>query len=338
MRILVVLTGGTVGSQQKNGVINVGSCALTEHYTRHFGGDVEFETAAPVTILSENSNDTFYSTLISYLLRTDLTLFDGIIVTHGTDTLSYTAPLAAMALRHIRIPIVFVSANYILENPKSNGYANFAGAVAYIQNGGRGVVAAYQNPKGQTAVHLATRLNEADSFTDSFTSAGNRVLAYTDGSTVEFTNEAFLPTQEQLAKSLPALFHGAAAYPNKIFKITPYPSMNYDGFDVQKTGAAAVLHTLYHSGTAEATENGDGLPRFIKRCQEQNIAVFVSAVKRSDSVYATAERILDAGGIPLYGLTAESALARLKTAYNCGTENPKALAQQNLYYEEFVNV
>lgn len=338
MRILVVLTGGTVGSRQKNGVINVGSCALTEHYTRRFGGDTEFETVSPITILSENSNDAFYGTLITYLLRADLTNFDGVIVTHGTDTLSYTAPLAAMALRHIRIPLVFVSANYILENPKSNGYANFAGAVAYLKNGGRGIVAAYQNSGAQTALHLATRLTEADSFTDGFTSAGSRVLAYTDGSAVEFISDPYLPPQEQLAKPLPALFYGTAAYPNKIFKITPYPSMDYNGFEVQKTGAAAVLHTLYHSGTAEAAENGDGLPRFIKRCKEQNIDVFVSAVKRSDSMYATTKRILDAGGIPLFGLTAESALARLKTAYNCGCESPKSLAQQNIYYEEFVNM
>ena len=51
--------------------------------------------------------------------------YDGVIITHGTDTLQYTAAFTGYIMAGAQIPIVLVSANYVLEDVRSNGVDNF---------------------------------------------------------------------------------------------------------------------------------------------------------------------------------------------------------------------
>lgn len=67
--------------------------------------------------------------------------YDGIVVTHGTDTLQYTSAFLAYIFDGLNVPIVLVSANYPLDDSRSNGFENFVGAIDFIKSGsGNGVL------------------------------------------------------------------------------------------------------------------------------------------------------------------------------------------------------
>jgi L-asparaginase len=56
--------------------------------------------------------------------------FDGVVLTHGTDTMAYTASMLSFLLQNPPIPIVLTGAQYPLIRPDSDGRANLLGAMA----------------------------------------------------------------------------------------------------------------------------------------------------------------------------------------------------------------
>ena len=54
--------------------------------------------------------------------------YDGIIITHGTDTLQYTSAMLGYMFDDVSIPIVLVSSNYVLEDKRANGLINLSKA------------------------------------------------------------------------------------------------------------------------------------------------------------------------------------------------------------------
>ncbi|MBO5624104.1 MAG: asparaginase, partial [Butyrivibrio sp.] len=168
MHILVVFTGGTIGSSVMDGCIapDAGKgYRLLEYYEtvcakEFLPDDYEFVTAEPFRILSENMNCKTVLQLIDELKRqTAQQEYDGIIVCHGTDTLQYTAAMTGYCFGVSSVPIVFVSSNYVLEDERANGLDNFAAAVSFIvRKAGRGVFVAYKNTGDLARIHRASRV------------------------------------------------------------------------------------------------------------------------------------------------------------------------------------
>ena len=90
-KILVIFTGGTIGSAINGESINVESdCKfrLVADYNL-FYGERNFECIQLYNILSENVGFTHWEKLVEYLLKVNTSEYSGIIITHGSDTLSY---------------------------------------------------------------------------------------------------------------------------------------------------------------------------------------------------------------------------------------------------------
>ena len=97
MKILVIFTGGTIGCVRKGEVLspdNEQKYMLTQMYLDKYG-NVDFDTAEPYTVLSENLEGGHMNLLADCLQSYDLNSYDGIVVTHGTDTLQYTSAFLA---------------------------------------------------------------------------------------------------------------------------------------------------------------------------------------------------------------------------------------------------
>ena len=149
MKILVIFTGGTIGSAVEDGFIAPGEnkYRLIDMYRAKYGDDVIFETDNPFTILSENvTGDTLNALL--YFVRAGLKKdYDGIIVTHGSDTLQYSAAALYFALGPVNVPIALVASNLVLDDERANGLPNFVDAVKYIAGGTPGVRISYEGIK-----------------------------------------------------------------------------------------------------------------------------------------------------------------------------------------------
>ncbi len=112
MKILVILTGGTIGSFSENNVLNTTDSSAYEiinKYREKYNSDVEFEVIQPFSILSENFTLETFNKLAETLNKTDFNAYDGIIITHGSDTVSYTSAFISMLFADRECPIVFVA-------------------------------------------------------------------------------------------------------------------------------------------------------------------------------------------------------------------------------------
>ena len=265
MKILVMFTGGTIGSVNSNGFAapdRKANYTLLENYK----GDAEFETVNLLSMLSENLTATEIEQIVSAVFENQNKGYDGIIITHGTDTLQYTAAALALCLPKPKLPIVLVSANYPLEFNESNGNANFEAAVEFIkakcQNG---VFVSYKNTLSDWAdIHYGTRLYTHLENTDEIYSFGNNPFAfYKDG--VITVNDNYKPSATA-TQNTPYRF----IVDPKILVIDSRPGGNFN-YDLADT--KAVLIKPYHSGTVNTLDGG--LKRLCKQATELNVPVYI---------------------------------------------------------------
>lgn len=334
MHIFVLSTGGTIGSREADGVISP-ECGqemtLLRMYQERYTDIPQFTVRHICDILSENADDAFYEMLFA-ALRDIPADADGVIILHGTDTLSYTAALCAMACGGVcRVPVGFVSSAYVLSDVRQNGLCNFHTAVRYIVRGGAGFFVPYQNTDGEAQIHLATRIMEADAFLANFQSAKNQPLARlrADG-TVQFSDAPELPRQERLAKVKNTGHYTEIHLQKSILPVKLYPNFDFSAIQPCSDTCAAVLLLGYHSGTAPVC----ALSAFTKRMQMQNISVYLAPIPRAAALYASTRALLEIGVRPMFSVTAECALAKLKLAYNQIAYTPEEFLQKELYFEE----
>ncbi len=331
-KILAIFTGGTIGSAQEGGTVDVlksGSCQLLEYYRGEYGGGVQFETVQPLNVLSENIGFDEWNTLCNTLLSLPLSEYDGMIITHGSDTLSYTAALVGMVMRHTPIPIVLTAANYTLTDSRSNGLRNFKSAVDFIKCRIKGVFVIYENTEREAAVYLATRLCESDPYRDAYASFGGEPLGRMERGVFFPALSPVNPSPRELNRNFEKLFQEIQLQ-KKVLLIRQYPGIDYTAFQPEMYGA--VLLYLYHSATACTAQGEGNAIDFIKRCREKNIPVYAASFKEAglETNYATAKELLAHDVKPLVNISPEAAYAKLCLAVNAGD---RTLMEKTLYFE-----
>lgn len=269
MKILVVITGGTIGSTTNDSVTSLDvnkNYALIEHYKSKFADDITFETVSPYRILSENITATELNKLIDAVelgLKGD---YQGIIITHGTDTLQYTSAALAYCFANAKKPIVVVSANYPLDNEKSNGHYNFEAAVKFIESQtASGVFASYKNTKSDTTdIHVGTRMYSHLENTDEVYSINEQIFAtYKDG--VVTKNEDYIETNRSNDNTKYRFVNETGIL---VISSIPGDSFNYD-----LSNAKAVIIRPYHSGTINTADGG--LEKFCEKAKALRVPMFI---------------------------------------------------------------
>ena len=335
MKILVVLTGGTIGSAENEGVISVcpEKCRVVELYRRQFPqDDTEFVTESPYSVLSENLCAGHWEKLLGFMLAYNLNGFDGVIVAHGSDTLSYTSAMLGLCLHGLEVPVVVTASDYVPDDPRSNALTNFKAAVDLIAQTRSGVFTIYRNPAEQYAqVFIPTQLKEADRINDCFYSTNDLSFAAVrpDGQLREYAHPLSVAALEQRERfSLPAYPH----FEKSVRLIHPYPSMDYTAILSDDT-VGAVLHVTYHSGTI----SGQAVS-LLERCRDKQIPFYLCSLKSSArAVYETGNMLLNAGALPLYDIGTESAYAKLLLAVNFFPENIDGFMKKDIYFEQTIS-
>lgn len=325
-KILVLFTGGTIGSITTDGIIDVereGKYAVVEAYKSAYGDDVKFECRQVLNILSENMGFSGWEKMIHEINSIDTALYSGVILTHGSDTLAYTSALLGMYFRHFDIPLFIIASNKPIGEKGSNGLFNFTSAVGLIKEGKyKGVFTLYER------VMLPTRVIPADTCRDRFGVYGYD--GFNDFSVFSGVSE------NMLSRPREQLFHGDIAFKKRIMFIEGCPAMDFGCF-VPNGDTAAVLYSPYHSATA-CTDVSEGksyaLTEFIKRCITKNIMVYICGLKRKVPIYSTMAEIIKAGSIPIYTTSAVAAYMKLLLAYNQEEMPVKEVMGKDLFFEE----
>lgn len=266
MKILVVFTGGTIGSTNTDGVISpdkANSFRLLNMYLK-IDNSVEFVSAQPYNILSENVGFDNMVALCDCIKSYDLSDFDGVIVTHGTDTLQYSSAYLSYYFGLCKTPIVVVSANYPLEDCRSNGLDNFSAAVKFIKaKQGRGVFVSYTNLNENSKIHRASRVLPHLPYSDLVFSIRDEIYGELHGN--EFAaNKSYIEKNDALDLS-------EVDCKSEVLYVRPFVGMSFPEI-TEKT--KAILLEGYHSGTLNTF--GDALQNFCKKADEKGVTVFLT--------------------------------------------------------------
>lgn len=288
MKILVIFTGGTIGSRTNNMEICPDETAkylLIEEYRKHYGNKVEFSFLEPYTILSENITAQNINLLIKTIRQNINKGFDGIIVTHGTDTLQFTASALSFAFGSACLPIVLVSSNFPLEDPRSDGQAHFMAAIKLIEKRqNSGVIVPWLEKDGEISFFRPNSLVSFSERSDRLTCLNDcrYGIINTQDEFIKFPREYFLKPLNFTLSEQPG-----------ILVIDPHPA---DSYTYSLSGVNAIIMRPYHSGTL--CTDSPYLADFCKKARKENIPIF--AVNSTNEIsYASVRKFEQLGIIPL---------------------------------------
>ena len=305
-KLLFIFTGGTIGSTVSEEYICVDEkkpYQLLEKYRAEYGIDFAYDTLNPYTILSENNNGIWMSALGSCLLENLDKGYDGIIVTHGTDTLPYSAALLSCLAGKAKLPICLVSSAYPLEDERQNAIDNLHAAIKLIEAGHRGVFVPYRNQDGVIYIHYGWKLLASSAFSPDFFSLKDQYFAILEEGRLQIREKAegeesqknpFLKdAEEKLLKQKKVMLSENC---RQILWIHPYPGLPYPKIP---DGTRAILHESYHSGTFNTAD--PEAKAFFDEAYERKIPLYLTGVSEGIS-YESTRLFEELHLIPLYDL------------------------------------
>jgi L-asparaginase len=311
MRIKVFFTGGTIGSVKKDNVIKTDintAARLIELYREESGdNETEFDCAMLFSMHSENLE--FSDIEIIYDNVKDLTKddCDGVIITHGTDTIAYTALFLHYLLDAYTIPVFLVSSNLPLGEVYSTGVKNFAAAVKSCKLPLRAYFNEQNQPErnGTVSVPLYSDVYENHYFFSG--TSLTEILPFSHKMPFLMNDNDYLNKRIKVPR-----------FPDRknIVRLKSYPGLDYSIFDFKQKPDAILIET-YHSGTAkyismDETENVCG---FAKRMNAADIPVYAAPFDSSLGRYGSFTPMLASGIRFLPGITIEAAYVKLQIAY-----------------------
>ncbi len=295
--ILVIFTGGTIGSTCKEGVIDVSeeySLLLSLFKQQYKSEAYNFSTLSPLNILSENLTLTHLELLIQ-TIEANLTKHDGIIVTHGSDTLAFSSNLLSLYFNTITIPLFLVASQKPLEDAEANGLLNFESACRYIhEKKESGVFVAYKNEKEVLKLHQGSALVQSFQLSSRFDSLNNKeYMQYEKNTFTQIT-------------PLKAFSHAKVDLSLDSSVEVLHPSLTVDYESIPLHVNKRYLHTTYHSGTCS-----EKVLTFIKRCKANNIEILFCGIKKEDAHYASTKKLIESGAQIYYDDSFEMAYAKM---------------------------
>ena len=105
MKILIIATGGTIGSGFDGASIDVqGGCAVAGRYVQEHK-DVDIEVVEPLNILSESIAADDLNTLAAAIYNFNIEKYCGVIVTVGSDNLGYISSFVGLLFGSCGVPV-----------------------------------------------------------------------------------------------------------------------------------------------------------------------------------------------------------------------------------------
>lgn len=274
-QVFVIFTGGTICCASMQGYGNIqgeNPYLLLDLYQKNALADIHIHTKEPYRTLSENLSGSHLPLLARAVQECLDQQADAILVTHGTDSLQYSSAFLSYLFATVDIPIVLVSSNYPLLEPKSNGLANFRYALRFVSEAAAaGVFVSYQNENQPPTIHRGSRLLAHQAYEDAVYSVGGQFYGCFGAAGFQ-KNPAYQALPDQLPPF--SVETPLAEQSSAILRIEPYPGLCYPA-DLR--GIRAVLHGGYHTGGIRS--EGQPFEDFLARCRSAEIPIYLSGAE-----------------------------------------------------------
>jgi len=237
---------------------------------------------------------------------------DGIVVTHGTDTMGYTSAALSFMLNS-PVPVVITGAQRSSDRGSSDAAVNLinaAVAAAKCKFGGIFVVVHGESSDSFDLIHPGTRVKKLHSSRrDAFKTVNDVPIGKVENGKIEYFENSsfykFISGQKNMELELDAKLE------KKVALIKYFPGMskdiienlinlNYRGIIIEGTGLGHVNENLLET---------------LKKAVDNKIPVFMTSQtmhgRVNMRVYATGRKLLNAGIIPCEDMLSETALVKL---------------------------
>lgn len=262
-------------------------------------------------ILSEDMTPKHWEVLAGHIHRSLSSGVNGIVVTHGTDTMSYTASAIAFALRNLPTPIAFVGAQRSSDRPSTDAALNLLAAVITTLNApfGESVVVMHSFSSDlEVYVHRGVKVRKMHSSRrDAFQSINDIPLASIDLQkySMNILNNRYIPRKsiEELTASI--------GFDDRVALVKAYPGFQSEIIDV-------LIDRKFHGIVIEGTglgHIGSYTIDAVKRAIEEGIPVVMTTQtllgRVNMNVYTTGRKLLEVGVIPGDDMLPEVAYVKL---------------------------
>jgi glutamyl-tRNA(Gln) amidotransferase subunit D len=339
-KVALISTGGTIASKidYRTGGVHAALSA-----NELYASVPELANCAlidPEVLLSEYSENlrpkhwTMIAEKVAEKIKTDR--YMGIVVSHGTDTMHYTAAALSFALQKLPVPVVLVGAQRSSDRPSSDAALNLLSATIFAtESKYAGIfVAMHAGTSDDTvAFHVGTRVRKNHtSRRDAFKSIDITPVAFVRNNKIEM-QQKHLNRLDQ--RSSDNSFEVNTKFEDRVILLKYYP-----GFDPMLIEHA--VNVGYRAIVLEGTGLGHvGKACFpaLKNAVDAGLMVCMTSQciwgRVRMTVYDTGRDLLDIGVIPLSDMISETATVKAMWALanSKDVEAAKKIMQENLANE-----
>ena len=302
-KILLIATGGTIASQQtKDGLVpGISSQMLCDSVPEA----KEFCTLDAMQLLNIDSTNIQpeHWLLMVDTIEAHFHEYDGFVITHGTDTMAYTAAALSYLIQNPGKPIILTGSQKPLQAPISDAKKNLTDALRYAcQDGVSGVYLVFS---GEAILGTRAKKVRSKSYA-AFASINYPVAAFIDGPRVIRYAEESAPAHE------PTFYHTLVP---KVFVLKLVPGMEPDILDYVCEHYDAIIIESYGVGGLPFVDQRNFLEKLENLTQKGRIVVIATQVLQEGSdmaIYEVGWKALSRYNLlQAYDMTIESASTKL---------------------------
>ena len=317
-KILIIGTGGTIASKETENGLTPGmdSSELLERIPA-ISQICDVDCVQPFSLDSTNIRPGHWL-ILSEVIRNNYGNYDGFVITHGTDTLAYTAAGLSYLIQNSEKPVVITGAQKPICDDGTDAKQNLTDALVYASDS----ESHYVSVVFSGAVICGTRARK--NFSKSFTAFGSinfpeiarirdmRIIRYvTDAYSGKVSFADYLDPKVGLLKLTPGVSN----------EVLGFMLDTYDGLVIESYGVGGLPeYSDFYLRIKQAAENGKLI---CMTTQVPNEGSDLS-VYRVGNILKNSSRVLEA-----HDMTTEAAVAKLMWILGCTSDFGEA---QEMFY------
>lgn len=300
-KILLIHTGGTIGmiKDKDSGVLKPDSFYNSiSKMIPELSDIADIITEIPFVVDSSELNSEHWGE-IADLIGKYVEVVDGVVITHGTDTLTYTASALSFMLQNLPIPVVLTGAQKPLSELRTDAKSNLINAIELATCGVNEVSIFFDDKLMRGNRSIKKHINHFDAF-----DSPNYPLLGKVGIDVEIYEKNVLKNN--------GIFHIFNKFDHSIAVFKTFPGCSTDYF-VPDKDIRAILLITYGAGNIPL-KNNDLYEKVLDWIDQGKIVALLSETKagRVDtSLYESGNKLLEAGVVHSKDMTFETVITKL---------------------------
>lgn len=314
-KICIIYTGGTIGMiPSENGYVPVESDfreTIDSIRDLHKPGMPELEVIQFSPLLDSSNIATREWNKIGRTIAENYNRYDGFVILHGTDTMSYTASAVSFMLDNLQKPVIFTGSQIPLCEIRSDGYNNIVSSVVIAACGIVKEVCIYFDGR---LIRACRSTKMSSSRFEAFDSPNCETLADV-GITINYKNVPGFPEPSGSFS-----FTELKEIPVGIIKM--FPGIQIKIFEsIMTEQLKGVVLETFGAGNIPTSSKGQLIP-MIERAYKNGTLVVVCSQCVQGSVslgaYETSKSLIDIGAIDGKDTTTEAAMTKLIYLFSKG--------------------